>query len=125
MHDTLLKRAALPDGLISLAVAGLLIADAPLLAQPLGLSQSFIGTVGWVILPFALAWLYVAATGSRALARLGVIGNVLWAVASAVAIPVLRPGALGVAVILVQAATVLTLAYFQQRGLHRSQAAAA
>ena len=119
MHDTLLKRAALADGLISLAVAGLLIIDAPLLADPLGLTQSFITAVGWIIMPFALAWLYVAATGARLLARLGVIGNVIWPIASALAIPVLQPTPLGTAFIVVQAATVLALAHFQNRGLQR------
>jgi len=124
MNDTLLKRAALTDGLISLAVAGVLIVDAPMLSEPFGLSQSFINAVGWVIVPFALAWLYVAATGARPLARLGVIGNVSWAVASALAIPLLQPTALGVAAIAVQAAAVLALAHFQHRGLQRVSAVA-
>ena len=124
MTDTLLKRAALADGLISLAVAAVLILDAALLAEPLGLTQGFTATAGWVIVPFALAWLYVAATGARSLARLGVIGNVGWAVASAVAIPILSPTLLGAGFIAVQAATVLALAYFQNKGLQRSSAAA-
>jgi hypothetical protein len=119
MNDTLLKRAALADGLVSLAVAGLLIVDAPLLAKPLGLTQSFLTIVGWVIVPFALAWFFVAATRSRPLARFGVIGNLLWAIASAAAIPILQPTALGIAFIAIQAATVLALAYFQNRGLER------
>lgn len=119
MNDTLLKRAAFADGLVSLAVAGLLIVDAPLLAEPFGMSHGFLTTVGWVIVPFALAWLYVAATGWRPLARFGVIGNVLWGVASAVAIPILQPTALGAGFIIVQGATVLALAFFQNRGLQQ------
>jgi hypothetical protein len=124
MDDTLLRRAALADGLASLAVAGLLIAGAPFLARPLGMEEGYLVGAGWVVLPFVLAWFYVAVTASRPLARAGVFGNVVWAAASAIAVPILQPTALGAAFIAVQAATVLALAYFQNRGLQRLDAVA-
>lgn len=124
MNDALLRRAALADGVTSLAVAGLLIVDAPLLAEPLGLTQSFLAITGWVIVPFALAWLFVALTGSRPLAKAGVIGNAAWALVSVAAIPLLAPTALGAAVITLQALAVLGLAYLQNRGLQRIRASA-
>ncbi len=124
MSDTLLKRAALTDGTLSLAFAAPIIALAPILAGPLGISASFLTVAGWVIVPFALLFLYVARTGSRPLATIGAVGNGAWAVASLVAIPLLEPTVLGAALIAGQAALVAALGWFQYLGLRQARLAA-
>jgi hypothetical protein len=124
MSDRLLKQAALTDGSVSLLVAVPLIALAPVLAGPLGISPTFLTIAAWSIVPFALMFLWVARTGSRPLATFGVIGNALWVIASVVAIPVLQPTPLGAAFIVGQALAVAAFGWFQYQGLKRVRAAA-
>jgi hypothetical protein len=124
MDDTMLKRAFLVDGLGSLASVALLIGGASALSGPLGLSQTFLSTVGWLLLPVALLFFWIARTGSRPLAMVGLIGNEAWVVASAIAIPVLQPTLLGAVVIAGQAAAVAAIAWFEYHGLKRARVAA-
>lgn len=125
MNDTLLKRAFLTDGIGSLATAAVLILDAHLLTEPLGLSSSFLTITGWLLIPCAALFFSIARTGSRPLGTFGVIGNLAWVLASAVAIPILQPTTLGGWVIAIQALLVLGIAWFEWRGLQRLRTAVA
>ena len=124
MNDRLLKNAFLADGLGSLASAALLVVGADLLTRPLGLGTDFLTTTGWLLLPCAALFLWIARTGSRTLAATGVLGNLVWVLASAVAIPILQPTMLGAVIIAAQAAAVLAIAALEYRGLRRAQAVA-
>jgi hypothetical protein len=122
MTDTLLKRAFLVDGIGSLASTAVLVADAEVLADPLGLSVGFLTTTGWLLLPVALLFFWIARTGTQSLAMIGIAGNVAWVLASVAAIPILAPTTLGAVVILVQAVLVAEIAWFEWRGLKRARA---
>lgn len=122
MTDTLLKRAFLVDALGSLASTAVLIAGAPALAGPLGLTSGFLTATGWLLLPVALLFFFIARTGARSLAIIGIAGNAAWVLASALAIPILAPTTLGVVVILVQAVLVAEVAWFEWRGLKQARA---
>lgn len=122
MPDTLLKRAALTDGTISLIFALPLLTSASRITELLGLSEEFLTVAGWLIVPPALLFLWIARTGSRSMAAVGVVGNALWVIASLIAIPLLRPTPLGVALILAQAVAVAAFAWFQNLGLQRARA---
>lgn len=124
MSDTYLKRAFLVDGIGSLASTALLIGGASALAGPLGLSAGFLTVTGWLLLPVSLMFFWIARTGSRPLATVGIAGNLAWVVASVAIIPVLQPTMLGIAVILGQAALVAEIAWFEWRGLQRAKVAA-
>ncbi len=121
MSDTLLKRAFLIDGLGSLASTIVLVGGAAVLADPLGLSAGFLAATGWLLLPVALLFLWIARTGAQPLAMIGIVGNAAWVLASVVAIPILQPTVLGVTVIAVQAALVAEIAWFEWRGLRRAR----
>lgn len=123
MNDVMLKRAFLVDGVGSMASVALLVGGAKALSGPLGLSETFLTATGWVLLPVALLFFWIARTGSRPLALLGVVGNEAWVVASVIAIPVLQPTLLGASVIAGQAAAVAAIAWFEYRGLKRVRAA--
>jgi hypothetical protein len=124
MSDTLLKRAFLVDGVGSLASTIVLVGGATVLADPLGLSADFLAATGWLLLPVALLFLWIARTGAQPLAMIGIVGNAAWVLASVVAIPILQPTVLGVTVIAVQAALVAEIAWFEWRGLRRARSAA-
>ena len=124
MSDTLLNRAFLVDGVGSLASTIVLVGGATVLADPLGLSADFLAATGWLLLPVALLFLWIARTGAQPLAMIGIVGNAAWVLASVVAIPILQPTVLGVTVIAVQAALVAEIAWFEWRGLRRARSAA-
>lgn len=124
MTDLLLKRAFLVDGLGSLVCTAALVGGAALLADPLGLSAGFLTTTGWLLLPCAILFLWIARTGSQGLATIGIAGNAVWVLASVAAIPVLQPATLGAVVILAQAVMVAEIAWFEWRGLKRARAGA-
>jgi hypothetical protein len=125
MNDTLLKRAALTDGTVSLLFALPLITLASDLSKLLGLSVDFLIVAGWAIVPPALLFLWIARTGSRPLATFGVIGNAAWVVTSFAAIPLLQPSLLGVALIAAQGLAVAAFGWFQFRGLKQIRNATA
>lgn len=124
MNTALLKRAFLIDGLGCLASVVLLVGAAAFLSGPLGLGAGFLQAAGWLLLPVTLLFFWIARTGSRPLGTLGVAGNAAWVVASAVAIPVMQPTALGALAIAGQAAAVAVIAWFEYQGLKRAASVA-
>jgi hypothetical protein len=120
MQDTFLKRVFLIDALSCFASFGLLAGFAKQLSAAFGLDAEFLAAAGWVLLPVAILFLWVARTGSRPLATLGAIGNLGWVAASFAVIPLLQPTPLGALFVAGQALAVLAITWFELKGLRRA-----
>ena len=123
--DNLLRRALNTDAVV-VAVAGLALAlGAGELADPLGLSVSFLRMTGICLLPYAAALMLVATrnTISRTAAWTIVGLNLLWTVGSVLLLFTgwVDPTGLGIAFVLVQALLVLGFADLEYLGLRRSK----
>ena len=124
---TLLRFALFADAAASAALGVVALAGAGVLAGPLGLPESLLRGVGLLLLPWAA---FVAVIGMKPQPQAGavraIVGvNLAWAVASALALLALRPTALGLAFVIVQAVAVAALAETQWIGLSRARRAVA
>jgi hypothetical protein len=127
--DTLSTRTVLvADGALCLAMGAGLIALRTVLAAPTGLDAGFLAGAGLLLLPVG-AFILAVASGWFP-ARLGlaaiVVGNVGWAAASVI-LPLtglIAPTALGLALVLGQAAAVAVIAAVEARGLRGAAAPA-
>lgn len=127
--STLLRRVLMTDTAFSgLSMLALILAAGPL-AGPLGLPESFLRSLGLILVPFVA---FVAWTALRRPLVIGaiwtlIVGNALWVVASIALLASgwLSPSGLGTAFIVGQAVIVGLFAELQLIGLRRSTAAAA
>jgi hypothetical protein len=119
MQDIFLKRVFLVDALSCLASFGLLAGFARPLSAAFGLDAGFVAAAGWVLLPVAMLFFWVARAGSRSLATLGVVGNLVWVAVSFAVIPLLQPTPLGALFVGGQALAVLAITWFELKGLRR------
>jgi hypothetical protein len=120
MEDTLLKRVFLIDAFSGFASFAILAGFAQPLSAALGLDAGFLAAAGWVLLPVAILFFWVARTGSRPLAILGAVGNLAWVTASFAVIPLLQPTPLGALIVAGQALVVLAIAWFEIKALRRA-----
>lgn len=116
------------DGLLCLAMGAGLIGLQGALAGPTGLSPAFLAGAGGLLLPVG-AFILLVASGRfppRAGLALVVAGNVGWAALSAIlpAAGLIAPTALGLALVLAQAAAVAVIAAVEARGLRGAAAPA-
>jgi hypothetical protein len=121
MQDTILKRVFLIDALSCLASFALLAGFAQPLSAAFGLDAEFLAAAGWILLPVAILFLWVARTGSRPLAMLGAVGNLAWAAVSFAIIPLLQPTPFGALFVAGQALAVLAITWFELKGLRRAR----
>ena len=118
-----LRRALLADAAVSGACGLLMTAAADPLAGLLGLPAALLRPAGLVLLPYAalLAWLAARPLPPAGWVWAVIVANVLWA-ADCILLLLsgwVQPTGLGIAFVLVQAATVLAFAELQFIGLRR------
>jgi hypothetical protein len=110
------------DALTCLAMGALLVGAAAPLAAQLGLPEALLFRAGVLLFPCA-ALMGLAAgarSPSRGLTLLVILGNAAWVVASIAVLMLIEASALGVAVVLAQAAVVAALLVLERRGMSAS-----
>jgi hypothetical protein len=119
-----LRRALLADAAVSAAAGLLQAAGGAALPSLVGLPLSLLWWSGWFMLAYAasLFWLARGAERPSALIAIVVFGNLGWAAACIAVwtLGVVRPSALGVAYLVVQALAVFALAVWQFIGWRAS-----
>lgn len=126
MQATFLKRVFAFDAATGFASFVLLVLGAEALAPLLGLSAGFLSAAGWLLLPVAGLFAFIAtrAVPPTGLVWLGIIGNLGWVIASFAVLGLLDPTPLGVGFVVAQALAVLLLAWLEYRGVTRARVAA-
>ena len=127
--STLLRRVLMTDTAFSgLSMLALILAAGPL-AGPLGLPESFLRSLGLILVPFVafIAWVALRRPLVIGAIRTLIVGNALWVLASIALLASgwLSPSGLGTAFIVGQAVVVGIFAELQLIGLRRSTAAEA
>lgn len=127
-HPSLLRLALAADAAASGAVGLLLALGGSVLAPWLGLPSGLLSWAGIGLIAFAalVAWTAMRQPTPAGAARLIVVVNAAWVVASLIllVVPPSPVTPLGVAFVLVQAAAVLALSILQRIGLGRMHGAA-
>jgi len=122
--SNLLRRALIADGIISGAMALLLVMAAAQLASLFALPQAFVLETGLLLIPYALLVGYLGLRERLpvAVAYTVIGGNALWTVASIVLLlsPWLSPNLLGEVFVVAQAVAVGVIAELQYAGLRKS-----
>ena len=127
--STLLRRVLMTDTAFSgISVLALILAAGPL-AGPLGLPESFLRSLGLILVPFVafIAWVALRRPVVVGAVWTLIAGNALWVLASIALLASgwLSPSGLGIAFIVGQAVIVGLFAELQFIGLRRSTAAEA
>lgn len=127
--STLLRRVLMADTTFSGISTLVLILAAGPLAGPLGLPESFLRSLGLILVPFVafVAWVALRRPVVVGAVWTLIVGNALWVAASIALLASgwLSPSGLGTAFIVGQAVIVGLFAELQLVGLRRSTAAAA
>lgn len=126
MQATYLKRVFALDAATCFACFALLVLGAEMLAPLFGLSAGFLSIAGWLLLPVAALFAFIAtrAVPPIGLVWLGIVGNLGWVIASFAALGILDPAPLGAGFVIAQALAVLLLAWLEYRGTRPAAAAA-
>lgn len=118
-----LRPLLLLDAVGSGASAGLVLVATGWLSSHLGLSATLLRGVGVILIPFVALLLVAASSGAARRPLIGIVlaFNVVWVVASIGLLVFGRVSltALGVAVVIAQAAAVAVVAWFQYAAIHR------
>jgi hypothetical protein len=125
----MLKTALMVDAMSGAGTAALQLLLPGLLAEQLGLPRALLLETGIFLIAFValLAFLARSERVPAALVRAIVIGNTVWAAGCVLlwATGLVTPTPLGIAFLLVQAAVVLSLAWWEAAGLRMSRPVAA
>lgn len=126
MQANYLKRVFAFDAATCFACFALLVFAADALAPLLGLSAGFLSAAGWLLLPVAILFAFIAmrAMPPMGLVWLGIVGNLGWVIASFAVLGLLDPTPLGAGFVIAQALVVLALAWLEYRGTQRATSAA-
>jgi hypothetical protein len=122
--SSLLKKSLAADAVVSGAVAALQLAMPDALSRLLMLPRSLLLETGTFLVAYSLLLVFLARSARvwSGLIALVVLGNVGWAAGCAMLLGAgyLKPGALGLAFVALQAATVLLFAGLEYLGLRNS-----
>lgn len=126
MNAQFLKRVFLVDAITCFASFALLVLAADALAPLLGLSAGFLRGAGWLLLPVAalFGWIATRAQPPLPVVWLGILGNLGWVAASFAVVAAFEPTPVGAAVVIAQALAVLALAVLEYRGVQQVGASA-
>jgi hypothetical protein len=119
-----LQRALLADAAISGATGLMLLLGAGILSQWLGVPAPLLRYTGAILVPFAVAVLYISAPPrlTRGAVQTVMASNIVWVVASVVVLVsgAIAPTALGAVFVIFQAVVVAGFAELQFTGLRRA-----
>lgn len=122
--SSLLRKALVADAVVSGAVAALQLAMPQALSRLLLLPRGLLVETGIFLVAYTLLLVLLARSVKvwSGLIALVVLGNIAWAVGCAMLLGTgyLKPGALGIAFVAVQAVTVLVFAGLEYLGLRGS-----
>ena len=126
MANRFLNRVFLADAMTCFACFALLVTAADSLAPLLGLGAGLLRGAGWLLLPVAalFGWIATRDRPPMPMVLLGIVGNLAWVAASVAVIMMMQPTPIGIAFVAAQAAAVLLLAALEYRGFRQTAAAA-